>query len=149
MVWSCGDERATSEATSATPPINTTRASNERSLGLKPAQGALVFGAGALLLGTATALGAAGLGALADGAGALAPGAALPGPPGVRAAFIMRTSLTRFAIVPSGRLEGGIAPRPFLIVAAICSSVTRSCHAGSERLVALSIGPRGPSPRPS
>lgn len=109
---------------------------------------ALGFAAAALGFGAAP-LAAEALGAVdADPTG----GAALPlalAPGAVCAAFIMRTSFTSLAIVASGNLKAGMAPLPSLMTRAICSSVAACCHAGSDRFVALSIGPCGPSPRPS
>jgi hypothetical protein len=55
-VWSWGAERAITEATTATPPMRTTRAKNPRSLGLKPAYGALALGGGTAAEATGFAL---------------------------------------------------------------------------------------------
>src|SRR5260221_4752428 len=111
--------------------------------GVRPDAFGLVGALPALALGAPATLGAA----LAAAAEALAAAAACACR---RAMFIMRTSFTRFAIVTLGScLNDGIAPLPSLMVAAICSSVTEPCQAASDKFDALSMGPRGPSPRPS
>ena len=69
-VWSWGAERAITEATTAIPPMRTTRAKSPRSLGFK-AYGALALGGG-----TAAEAAGFGLAPLATGA-ALLLGAAL------------------------------------------------------------------------
>jgi hypothetical protein len=86
------------------------------------------YGVGALLLGAgfgavlALLAGALEVG-LGEGA-ALELGAALAEAWAANAAslaaFIMRTSFTKFVIVLSGKLNAGMAPLPFLMTVAIC-----------------------------
>ena len=77
---------------------------------------ALGCGAGAAALGC----GGGGLLVLALGAALAAAPAAASACACKRAMFIMRTSLTKLAMVTSGNLNAGMAPLPSLMVAAIC-----------------------------
>ena len=49
----------------------------------------------------------------------------------------------------SGKSNFGILFLPFLIVVAICSSVTLLCQSAAVRSLTWSIGPIWPSPRPA